>query len=711
MMQPRRRRFAAQGDDGAVLILALVIVTTVALVTGAVLTRGDGSLRATVALRSAAATTYAGDAAADVAINDLRRGYGFSSNPAESGFNNSLDGYGCFGNKVGLGGTDTLTLPSFYPGAGPTDTTSAVVQCAAESGTGMESSPVPINSKNTPGAAILTLGGPLTTTDPLKVHGGVFSNSTIIGPVSLDAGDAWANGACAQTTVAATAKKQCNTGQTIPDPGVDPATADRYVSDLGGTVPSLMTPPTTCTNGVAVFKPGYYDNAATVTAATNLCSVAWFEPGPYYFDFHNDSCANVCPSNLYGSGGTSSNVWRISGATVVGGTPTDADGHVLDRPPTNPTMPGACQSPITDTGAEGVQFVFGGNSQVYLDQNSRVELCGSYHADRPPIEMYGLKSGSVPTPSSPAHNYGSTISVTDGTFTGATGSNLQKADANVASWTPTSTTAKSATVTDQGFAPGATVPAGSVLTGATLKITHKDADATNSSKGAAVLSIGSTATASYDVPASATSTTYQVPLSATDFNKLQKEVHDHGYAGASVAYTANMKASGNGTATATLDAITLDLTYYVPVLRGESGTCIDGSVGSCQLISMKNGNNKILFYLQGTTYIPAADASILLGNFSAEVAKFGIIARQLEFSITNGNPSWTGPIFEIPDDTPGYGYSNTTVDLAVFVCPGAGPCPTGGTPSLTARVQLWDPSGDPEPPGRQVTILSWSHPR
>ncbi len=43
----RRRR----DDDGAILIIAILLVTVVAMVTGVVLTRGDGSLRATVALR------------------------------------------------------------------------------------------------------------------------------------------------------------------------------------------------------------------------------------------------------------------------------------------------------------------------------------------------------------------------------------------------------------------------------------------------------------------------------------------------------------------------------------------------------------------------------------------------------------------------------------------------------------------------------------
>ena len=209
-----------------------------------------------------------------------------------------------------------------------------------------------------------------------------------------------------------------------------------------------------------------------------------------------------------------------------------------------------------------------------------------------------------------------------------------------------------------GFQQASPAPPGSVLTAATLHIRHQDADATSNSAGSAKVTIGGAVTAALPVPASATATTTDVPLSGTNLNSLQQEVHDNGYAGATVAYTANAKKNN---ATATLDQITLDLTYYVPVLRGEGGTCIDGTSGSCQFISMPGGNNKIGFYLQGTSYLPYADVNIQLGNFSAEVAKFGMVARQLEFAITNGNPSWTGPIFEVPDNSPGYGYQNSTV--------------------------------------------------
>jgi hypothetical protein len=705
------RRFGGRSirdDEGAILLFALIIITTIALVSGFVLTRGDGSLRATLALRSVAGSSYAADAAADVAINDMRTGYGFASNVNESAFNNGLDGAGCFGNDVGPGVSDSLALNGFYPPTGSVGTSSALVECAGETGTGSQGSPVPINNSNKPGYAIITLNGPLTTSDPLKVHGGVYSNSTISGQVNLDAGDAWASGACTQTTVVAPAVKHCSTGTKVADPN--------YPNELGGSVPALQTPPTACTSGVAVFTPGYYDNAAKLSTATSLCSVAWFKPGTYYFDFHNDSCADVCPSNLYGTAG---NMWNINGATVVGGTPTNAAGTVLALPPTNPTMPGACRSPITNTSAVGVQFVFGGSSQMYLDQNSQVELCGTYYANKPPINIYGLKTGSTPS-SSTANGLNVGSVPTPGSFTFAapatslTNALAAGADGRVATWTTTSSNnAQSTTLVANGFTPGSSVPAGAVLTAAMLHIRHQDADATANSAGTATVTIGSAATpTALAVPQSASMTTSDIAITGPNLNALQTAVHDTGYSGASVAYTAKAKKAST---TSSLDLITLDLTYYLPVLRGETGTCVDGTSGSCQFISMKNGNNKILLYLQGTTYVPLADVSIQLGNFSAEVAKFGIVARQLEFAITNGHPSWTGPIFEIPDNSPGYGYSNTQVVLKVFFCPGVATGCTeakaGGSPALTSRVQLWDPSGSPAPPGRQVTVLSWSQSR
>ncbi|MFL6159570.1 MAG: hypothetical protein ACJ72D_26085, partial [Marmoricola sp.] len=238
-----------------------------------------------------------------------------------------------------------------------------------------------------------------------------------------------------------------------------------------------------------------------------------------------------------------------------------------------------------------------------------------------------------------------------------------------------------------------------------------DADAVvANSQATATVKIGSGTTGTLTVPLAPPAgglATSNIPITGANLTALQAGFHDAGYAGATVAYTAKAKLNG---AVTTVDAISLDLTYYVPVLRGETGTCVDGTAPACTFLALSTtGNNKIVLYFQGTTYVPLGDIRITLSNFSAEVAKFGIVARQLTFDINNGNPRYTGPIFEIPDNSPGYGYSNTQAVLKVHLCQGKPTCSAADPVSLTSRVQLWDPSGAPVVATRQVSILSWSH--
>ncbi|GEB12879.1 hypothetical protein GUY44_16695 [Pimelobacter simplex] len=704
-----RRLFPARDDRGALLIIAMAIVTVVAVVTGFVLTRGDGSLRATVALRDVARTSYAADAGAQVAINALRTGYNVGSGEPAGWYYTNVKNTGCFGYDGPLAtatAKDTLVLNNLIPQAGgeTQQPMSARVVCTPDNDTGDQGSAVPITNANKPGYAVVTLGGAVDATGSkspgLLVRGGIYSNGAVKGPVNVLAGGVRAVGSCDATVTAS--PKSCNSGPPISDPN--------YASELGGTIPGLRTPPTTCSGGVAIFEPGYYDNASTLNTATNLCSVAWFKPGTYYFDFHNDSCANVCPSNVYGTGG---NTWTINGATVIGGTPVDANNNTLSQPPSNVSVPGACRSPITDVNAQGVQFVFGGSSRIYVDQNSKMELCATYHADRPPIELYGLKSGTTPTATNAnglvASSVPSAGAFTRSTTTGAaTEADLAAPnDGNAATWKTTSAAAQSTTLTAQGFAPGSAVPPGSILTAATLHVRHQDADGTASSQATAKVTVGGTTTTAVNVPVSATATTSDLAITGTNLNSLQKEIHDNGYAGASIAYTANAKKNA---ATTTVDMVKLDLTYYVPVLRGQGGTCIDGTGGGCRFIDMKNGNNKVQVYFQGTTYVPYGDLQLLLGNFASEIMKFGLVARQLEFQFWNGASDQTYPVIEIPDNTPGFGVETTLVRLEVYVCPGT-TCATGGELALKSKVKIFDDGGTPGPPHRQMTVLSWSHNR
>ena len=702
-----RRLLPPRDDRGALLIIAMAIITVVALVTGFVLTRGDGSLRATVALRDVARTSYAADGAAQTAINALRTGYD-TFNPTTPAYYTNAPGSGCFGTQGTFPNTtaqNTLVLNNLIPkSAGETQQAmSARVVCTPDSDTGEQGSAVPINNQNKPGYAIVTLNGPVDATgtkDPgLLVRGGIYANGAVRGKVNVLAGGVRATGACDATVTAS--PKTCGTGPAISDPN--------YSSELGANVPVLQIPPTSCTSGVAVFEPGYYDDAATLNAATDLCSVAWFKPGVYYFDFHNDGCANVCPSSLYGTAG---NTWTINGKTVIGGTPIDAAGNVLPRPPVGVSVPGACRSPITDVNAQGVQFVFGGSSRIYVDQNSKMELCATYHADRPPIEIYGLKTGSTPTATNVTGLNAAAIGAV-GNFTGATVPNLKDVDGNQATnvnlavWARDNTGANGAltsSLTVSGFAPATALPKGTVLTGARLKVTHRSTGAQNTMTLTPNLG---TAPISYTLPARANLGTENVDLAArTGWAAFQKAVHDQGFNGASF----KLDASLGKNQVSQLDAVSLELTYYVPVFRGQGGTCIDGTGTACKFMDMKNGNNKVEVFFQGTTYVPYGDLQLLLGNFASEIMKFGLVARQLEFAFWNGATSQNVPVIEIPDNSPGFGFETTLVRLEVYVCPGT-TCASGGELALKSKVRIFDEGGTPGPPNREVSVLSWSHTR
>ena len=73
MIRAARRRLDPADDTGATLVLALILITVVALVIGALLSFADTSVRVTVALRSQAAAIYGSDGAAQAAITALRR--------------------------------------------------------------------------------------------------------------------------------------------------------------------------------------------------------------------------------------------------------------------------------------------------------------------------------------------------------------------------------------------------------------------------------------------------------------------------------------------------------------------------------------------------------------------------------------------------------------------------------------------------------------
>ncbi len=723
-------------DNGAILVIALIVVTTVALVVGTVLTRGDGSLRATVALREVAGSTYAADGAGQIAINGLRTGHwtGTDTKPAGWAFSNVV-GDGCFGrdnNASILTPKDGLLLSNFYPASASGDApTSAYVECVAEVATGAQGTARIVTSANRPGNAILTLGAggenglhSKTNGNVLKVRGSIWSNSNIVAerPIEVEAADVRARTGCSGTiTVSPGFSTNCGSGSMAPDPNLP--------SDLTG-LPPLRTVPA-CSGSVLTFEPGYYDDADALEAITTTCNrVFWFKPGTYYFDFHNRSGDPLYESGVTGS--SSDNEWSITTGKLVAGTPTNAAGAIIAVPPANPTIPGACQSPISSTTSQGVQFVFGGESRMRIAGNTpstapQVELCGTYRANRPPIVVYGQKAGTTSaltvlggaTALTPT---GTPVVAAAGTFVESPGSGvltaaaLQQDDGAKAVWQRDGTGPNSnqtASITMSDFATG--VPQGSVLKAARLVVRHKSAQ--NNAGTASTIRIAptaSTALAAFDLGRPGTLTTQTLDLKATltaaQWGVLAKGVHDSGFTGANITYTASVGRNQS----AELDAVRLELEYYVPQVRGETAAAVPGNclavIGSGCSVLYSEHNFKGQLYLQGTTYVPLARLDIGLGNMTAQVFRWGVIARSIYIEST-GAFAFPGAVIELPDASPGLGLDGTLVQLKVYLCPGSSTCSSSGTLALTARVQVWDPTGTSVAGARQVSVLSWSHQR
>lgn len=727
-----------KGEDGAILVLALIVVTTVSLVVGAVLTRGDGSLRATVALREVAGSAYASDAAAQVAINDLRTGYSVDPTkvtpvpPATTwAFNNTDDGSGCFGRTTDAAGNPTpvttLPLSNFYPATGTQSTpTSALVECQPEKGTGAQGSPVIITKDNKPGNAILTLGTdpgeiglytkPLGSAGALRVHGGVISNSTI----TADNGGLESNvsilahSGCTGTITAPT--KDCGAA-VAPDPGYAPETT---------VVPPYRTVPSTCPGKVVTFQPGYYDDATALTdlmANSSSCknSTWWFTPGTYYFDFHNNSTDPLASAGVATKNSISADQWVVATGTLLAGTPTDSSGNVIAAPTSSPTVPGACQNPIDDASTVGVQFIFGGDSQLQFSGSANGEICGSYNTSRPPIGLYGLKSGiASPTTLSGANTL-TASTASSSQFGAPTAPQVaQIGDGKTATWAKSGKSNETGTLTLKGFAPSTPIPAGSVLTGATVRVAHQEpTPATNPSgkpSATAAPTLTITPAGSSALPALALSgftgsiQTDTIDLSKTSgWSALQTAVHANGFTGASMDYAVALTDPG----TEIVDAVQLDLTYYIPQFRAEDATSIPSNCllvgGGCAVLSSTTGYSGF-FYVQGTTYTPISKIDLTLNNATEQVFRFGVVARSLALKET-GSFAYKGPVFQIPDDSPGYGTNNSVVQLIVHLCPGLSTCTTSDPVALKLRVQLYDSTGTPNPPKRQVSILSWSEQR
>jgi hypothetical protein len=718
MIRRLARRSRRHDDKGAALILALVIVTIAAMAIAALLSFADTSVRTTVALRVQGASAYNADGAAQAAVNLIRQG----------SFNNDV-GQSC------LGSSNNKEFSNFYAGTTGSSKASAYVSCTPDPNSGAAGGLVPITAANKPGNAILTLGTdpledginvkPLSSTLPFSVHGTIVSDSNID-----------VKNGTLQSNAAITAHTGCNiragdTGAITSSPPVNcsgGAAADpnyqfepAYESPAN-IVPTYQAVParnaSSCPGKLVSFNPGYYDDAGALSSlmdggGSNPCagSVWWFKPGTYYFDFHNS--ANPL---LNGT----SDVWTIKDGQLVAGTPVDSTGTVLAAPPVPASIPGSCQNPIKSVSAVGVQFIFGGDSQLAVTGGD-VEICGTYHPTRPPIAVYGQKTGTETTSSLTGANTVKWSQVTSaGDFT-ATSVNQANIDGTSAIWPNTAggSGIRTGTVTVNDSANLPAIPAGSVLSSATLRVAHGNATSYTSQDAFSVVltpvapSTGSSVTVNFSSALTSGLRTDSIDLWGSGSSAFAKLVHDNGLSSANLKFNATLKHSG----AESLDGIQLDLTYTAPAFRGETtaalaGNCLaatytGGAAGQCAVLSSPTSYSG-KFYVQGTTYVPIAPIDLALSNITTQVMRFGVIARSLRLKEVGGF-TYSGPIIEVPDDSPGFGPGGTIVYLSVYVCPLVSRCDaTTGTLRLRAKVLIKDPTGVVVAGARQITIQSWS---
>lgn len=653
-------------ERGSSLLMVLVVITVVALALSALLTRSEAAQKVTDSLRKEAAASYTAEGAMQAAINNLRN----------SGYNGE-SGQRCFGLS------DTLSLLAF-DGLNPVavkcqpDPKQVIVQCQTTADCNRPDNAI-LALSTIPGESGISVSQPAGST--FRVHGKVFSNSTIdLSDGSFSAtGSLSARGLCSTGVLA----PLCGLGGTPqPDPAYEPAAA---AVPVHRSLPACTTP-----NSVVRFTPGYYDDAAGLSAmmnGTSPChdSTWWFKPGTYYFDFHNTS-------NPLLSG---DNTWTVQDGTLVAGTPVSPAGSVVAAPAVPAAIPGSCASPLSG-GSAGAQFIFGGSSRLAVEAG-KAEICGSYSASKPPVAVYGLTTGSETASSEVLRP--TAVSLLSKFGLSATPARLGTVDGQAASW-------KSATVNDtagltlNGYNQAGALPIGSVLETAELKITHRHSDPLTTDKLDLSVDVGPGAPLTASVNGRPGGSAYGVttiPLDASRTGSLARAVYGGTFAGATVSLTAGLMAKDD---TEDIDAIRIELSYREPAFRQGSGCVTDGPFPSngCALIS---GH----VFVDGTVYAPEAVLDLTVAGGNRPIVEAGVVIRALRVSITG---SLTGVAIDLPDVSPGFTFG---LHLSVYLCPGALICAPSGRPALQAKIGLVDADPtSPDPGRRKVTVLGWWRP-
>lgn len=693
-MRALSRRSRMHGEQGASLVIILLLISILGLSIGAIATQGTAGMLAVKGVANQRSDVYGAESAADAAINYMR------------------------GNLTrGRPGTDNCGQPgdSNPPTilTSTTDVGQMTVTCRAfASGYG-----IPVAGTNTPANAILTMGGyagyptPNQTCsgDPgicldgnssgsMSVSGSVFSNASSASSPSitgnngtkLDAGldSVLATGTCGPSGKITGTPVVCPSSNppSVADPGgavdVDPTTGP-WASDIQSMPAPAPTPVCNTTTKVAKMWPGSYfsrnDMIAGFSSGTTLCTVVWMQPGDYYFAF--DDAQDIDPwrigyDDLQRSGSSGTNA---AGRVVIGGTRAGWN----DSTPASTVIakvPGAC-----DRSQPGVQVVLAGLSAFDVKHYGMLELCPDPNTDRQQIAIYGRKTDQAVSAQTVTYTPTATSGSTPASFGGANAMTIN----NVVATGTQSGSAKVNQVTLGGYGTSATLaPVVKSFGGAVLRVAHREAWAPSNGTVSITATITSgsktcnTAVAFTKV-STLTTQTWSVPTSCLGSLDDVKN--------ASVKWQVTGPTGGSASITSDLDGAEFQATYTPRGLeKKDDGSKVVWLYGAYP--SSPTSERQPQVYIWGTVYAPTSRIELNFGDVSTAQARFlrGVIVDYI-----NVNNLQVGQSYSVFSNAAGTHYSDRYVELIVSL---------NGRRLLRVVVRLTDSTS----PGQAVQIVSWN---
>ena len=663
----RRRQQAS--EQGAALVLALILITVVSVGLLGLGSLVDTGVREARATQSQADKAYAADGAVDVAVDHMRDDstLGIDGSPASCDY-----------------AVPDGTFPSV---------TGVTVACTPQSGSGAVSGGSG-NASNTPDLALLATG---TTETGIQVSGnsGASGQGFLVnGPVQANSPLTTGNGAISVTggaaltvtggtlktagscTGAGTYSPACTTGSA---PRADYSSDSKWDYD---TLPTNVITPVTatvCAAATPTLAPGVYQSASVLSAITSSsgpCAgkVINFTSGTYLFDFP-----------------TGSSTWNMTGASSA------SQIHVIGgQLSTTPTVSGsACKSSTsTPAATDGVQFVFNGESHVNV-QGAHVELCAKPNTTKQQIAIYGKRTVTTTTTST-----GSTGALVPSGYTNGSGQAVFETtptegrviDTKLASHTGKQTGRYSV----KGFDFSA-IPSGATITSVKATVAYKAAAASVTSLTMA-MSAPTSGTVSSGSPCTSTGFCLDGTLRTDTFTLSGTFTPASLTTSTQLDFVANM--ANDNAAIASLDGATLTVNWSTTTTTttGASG-CLTvvpyGAAGSCALLSA-NGSSAAVS-IHGTVYAWDSAIDVNVPNDSVQVLQRGAVARVFKINVPNSFAS-TQPLVSLPSGGPAVHADRDVVFIVTI----------NGVRYVRARVKFSDTWVGPVLTNTQARVLAWS---